>query len=423
VSVPTHRLRGRALAPLAAAFAAGLAGAPARAGAQGSLSVQGFGYPTGQFSTRVLGTGGALAEYDPVSPLNPAALLEFGRTFAAFQYDPEFRQLTAGSVSQRNTVSRFPVVAAGGPFARRRAMFALSASTFLDRTFSTTFPDTTQFSNESVATTERVESTGSISDVRLGVAYAVSRTLRVGLSGHVLTGENRLVSGREFADSARFQSRSDSTSVDYSGSAVTLGAELTPVRGVRVAGSYRRGGGMSTNRGDSTLTRASVPDRAGVALRVDRVPGAAIAVSYAHTSWSRMRGLGTAALEVHDASDVSAGVEAVGPRLGETPLLLRLGARRRGLPFGVGGAKINETSFGGGAGLPLGGGRALADVGVQRALRSATGGTAVVGGARERAWLLSVGFTVRPLTCRPPAGRRSARGRGPGGTAASRRSC
>jgi hypothetical protein len=79
-----------------------------------------------------------------VSPVNPSALLEFGRTFAAFQYDPEFRQLTAGSATQRNTIARFPVVVAGGPFARRRGMFALSASTFLDRTFSTTFPDTTQ---------------------------------------------------------------------------------------------------------------------------------------------------------------------------------------------------------------------------------------------------------------------------------------
>jgi hypothetical protein len=343
-----------------------------------------------------MGTGGALAEYDPVSPLNPAALLEFGHTFAAFQYDPEFRQLTSGPVTQRNSISRFPLVAAGGPFARRRGMFALSASTFLDRTFSTTFATTTQFPNETVQTTERVESTGSIADVRLGVAYAVSRVLRVGVSGHLLTGENRLVSGREFADTARFQNRSDSTTVDYVGSAVTLGAELTPLRGVRIAGSYRRGGSMETNRGDSTLTRAAAPDRAGIALRVDRVAGAALAVSYARTSWTRMRGLGTPALEVHDANDVSAGVEALGPRIGETPFLLRLGARRRGLPFGVGGATVTETSFGGGAGLPLGSGRALADVGIQRALRSTSGGSAAVNGARERAWLLSIGFTVRP---------------------------
>jgi hypothetical protein len=126
------------------------------------------------------------------------------------------------------------------------------------------------------------------------------------------------------------------------------------------------------------------------------VPGAAIAVSYARTSWTRMRNLGSDGLQVSDATDVAAGVEAVGPRFGETPLLLRLGARRRGLPFGVAGASVRETSFGGGAGLPLGGGRALADVAIQRAVRDPQGGAAPVSGARERAWLLSVGFTIRP---------------------------
>lgn len=392
MTAPAARRR----APLAVLAAALAAAAPAALGAQGTLSVQGFGYPTGGLSTRALGTGGALAEFDPVSPVNPSSLLEFGRTFAAFQYDPEFRRLTAGSASQRNTIARFPVVTAGGPFARRRGMFALSASTFLDRTFSTEFATTTQFPTETVPATERVESSGSIADVRLGVGYQVSRALRVGVSGHLLTGENRLVSGRVFQDTVGFQNRNDSTTVDYTGTAVTLGAELTPVRGVRLAASYRKGGSMKTDQGDSTLTRANTPDRAGIALRVDRVPGASIAVSYAHTTWTRMRGLGTSALEVNDADDISAGVEAVGPRLGDTPLLLRLGARHRGLPFGVGGAKIRETSFGGGAGLPLGGGRALADVAIQRALRSPDGGTATVNGARERAWQLSVGVTVRP---------------------------
>ncbi len=381
----------------AAAFVAACAAAsPAATRAQGTLSVQGFGYPTGQLSTRALGTGGALAEYDPVSPVNPASLLEFGRTFAAFQYDPEFRRVSTAGAAQRNTIARFPVVTAGGPFLRRRGVFALSASTLLDRTFSTQVETSTQFPDGPVPATERVESSGSIADVRLGVAYLVNRVLRVGVSGHVLTGENRLVSERRFADTTRFLNRSDSSTIDYSGTAVTLGAELVPVRGVRFAGPYRRGGSMRADRGDTTLTRAKAPDRVGVALRVDRVPGASIAVGYARNGWTRMRNLGTAALEVTDATELSAGVEAVGPRLGETPMLLRVGARRRGLPFGVGGATVRETSFGGGLGLPLGGGRALADVALQRATRSPDGGSAEVRGARERAWLLSVGFTVRP---------------------------
>ena len=39
--------------------------------AQGSLSMQGFGYPVGQGSSRAEGTAGVLSETDPGSPVNP----------------------------------------------------------------------------------------------------------------------------------------------------------------------------------------------------------------------------------------------------------------------------------------------------------------------------------------------------------------
>ena len=57
---------------------------------------------------------------------------------------------------------------------------------------------------------------------------------------------------------------------------------------------------------------------------------------------------------------------------------------------------MRETAFTGGLGLPFSGGRALADLALQRASRTPDGGTTAVQGARERAWTLSLGFTVRP---------------------------
>ena len=45
----------------------------AAAGAQGTLSTQGFGYPTGGMSARSLATGGAITEFDPLSSTNPAS--------------------------------------------------------------------------------------------------------------------------------------------------------------------------------------------------------------------------------------------------------------------------------------------------------------------------------------------------------------
>lgn len=378
---------------LSAAAAALVLAAPAsQLAAQSTLSVQGFGYPAGQFSTRALGTGGALGEFDPVSVVNPTSLLDFGRTFVSIQYDPEFRQLRVNGARQNNTIARFPVIAVGGPV-RRRVMLGLSASTLLDRSFNAEYrsgegaPD---------SATNRVESNGSIADIRLAAAYQPLRWLRLGVSGHALSGENRLVASRRFGDTLTFRRIDDTTSLDYAGTAATVGAELVPIRGVRIAGSYRVGGTLETSRNDSTLGRAHAPDRAGIALRVDRVTGAAFAVGYSRTSWSRMRGLGTAGLDVRDADELNAGVEAAGPRLGDFPVLLRLGGRRRTLPFGVGGAQIRETSYGGGFGLPLGGGRAVADVALQRAVRTPEGGASALSDARERAFQLSVGFTLRP---------------------------
>ena len=135
----THRVTRLPLLRAAALLLA--VGAPAALRAQGAIGNQGYGYPTGQLSTRTLGTGGGLAEFDPVSPLNPAALSYIRRATLAFQYDPEFRRVTAGGTSQNATIARFPVLAATLPF-RDRYSVGISASTYLDRSFVTRYRTT-----------------------------------------------------------------------------------------------------------------------------------------------------------------------------------------------------------------------------------------------------------------------------------------
>ncbi len=375
------------------ATAAVLGGARA-AMAQGSLAGQGFGYPPGQLSTRALGTGGGLAEFDPVSPINPASLTSYGRTAFAFQYDPEFRTTQVGTATAHNTIARFPVVSLGVPFHQRYTL-GISASTLLDRSFTTQYPTTTVIGGQSVLANETVESRGSIADLRLGVGAFVTRWLRVGAAVHRFTGENRLVSGRRFVDTTQFGSVSDSSTLSFTGSAISIGAEVVPIRGFSIAGSARRGGSLRTERGDTAVRSANAPNRYGVGLRVDRITGATFAASYARTDWSSMRGLGSS-LDTRNADELMGGVEAVGPSVGSAPLILRLGARRRTLPFAIDSAQIRETAFTGGLGLPLAGGRALADLALQRASRTPEGGTAAVQGAREHAWTLSLGFTIRP---------------------------
>ena len=390
-------LRLRLAAALALVLAApGIAPAPARA--QGTLSGQGFGYPTGQLSTGSLGSAGSLGEFDPYSPINPAslaALAPLRRASFFFQYDPEFRRVTNAGQSQTAMLARFPVVVAAIPV-WRRGEIGLSASTYLDRTFSTTVVTTTQIGAERVGTTERIESRGSIGDLRVGGGWVFANAFRVGVAGHVLSGENRLVSARVFDDTTRFGSVADSSNLDYSGVAASVGAEWRVVRGLSFAGSYRKGGRLRTERDDSTVTSADAPDRMGVAVRMDRISGAALGASWSRTSWSNMRGLGSAALRVRDGTELAAGAEIVGPRYGDNIVVLRFGGRRRDLPFGVGAADVRETAFSGGIGAPLSGGRALIDFAVQHASRSAVGTVGAGATPNERAWTLSFGFTVRP---------------------------
>jgi hypothetical protein len=133
----------------------------------------------------------------------------------------------------------------------------------------------------------------------------------------------------------------------------------------------------------------NVPGRYGIAVVYDGIPGSQLAVRYGREQWSRMRSMGSAALSVSDATDLSVGADMAGPKVQGLPMQFRVGARSRVLPFGWNGHAVKETALAAGGQVPLARGWAAIDVGVQRATRTA-------GGIRERATMLSVGITVRP---------------------------
>ena len=121
----------------ASAAALVLAAASTSVAAQGSLSTQGFGYPPGQVSARASGAGSGNAEIDALSPINPAALINWGASAVFLQTEPEFRTVRAGGQELRTTTWRYPLVM-GALSVGPRAIVALSSSTLLDRTWSTT---------------------------------------------------------------------------------------------------------------------------------------------------------------------------------------------------------------------------------------------------------------------------------------------
>ena len=374
-----------------ARFAAAVGGLflASTAGAQGSFSQQGFGYPTGQLSSYSLGMGGSLGEFDPLSPINPAALTMWGRAGLYVQYDPEFRTVSAEGRRDRTTTSRFPVIAAGVPLGQR-ATLGLSASTFLDRTWSTTNESGGRIGDDSVTFTDRFRVIGAINDVRVGLSWAFAPTLVLGLGGHVFTGENRVSVAREFPDTLGFGTLLENFTLAYTGLAVSAGVQARVARVLGIGASARLGGRMRARSADTVVSTASVPDRFGVAVRYDGMTGATFALRADRTLWTRMSALGSDRVRSHDGWELGVGGDFAGPRFGQTQMSLRAGARRRTLPFSPTSGEVTENAFVLGFGLPLAATRAALDAAVQRATRSGDVD------AKERAWTLSVGLSVRP---------------------------
>jgi hypothetical protein len=195
---------------------------------------------------------------------------------------------------------------------------------------------------------------------------------------------------RQFADSLRYGTLIRNLTIGYLGNAFSAGATWRPHRQVALAASMRMGGSLDVRIADTLAASGSLPNRFGAGVRFDGLPGASVAVSVERTEWSSLGELSQTSLTANDTWEIGAGVELAGPKFRAVPTLLYLGYRRRDLPFSIGGEVVPERFYSGGAGIPLAGPRVILDMAVQHATRGP------VAGVSERAWIISLGFTVRP---------------------------
>jgi hypothetical protein len=358
--------------------------------AQGTLSTQGFGYHPGQISTRARAAGGAVGEFDPTSALNPAALAWWERSGVVLEYAPEFRRVTTTGTRETATLARFPLSGAALAIGNS-TIIGITLSTFLDRTWETTERGTHQFADDQIPYELEFRSAGAINDIRIAGAWTASRAIRVGVGAHVFSGSNRLSVFTQFDDTlGRVADFGQRSRISYSGAAASAGIDWRPHRSVGIAASGRLGGTLRAVRNDTTLATADIPSRVGVGLAYTGFTGAVIAASGEWQNWSKLDRLGSDQLTTFDGWDYGLGAEVRGPRWFGSDIPLRAGVRRRTLPFGAAGAEVRETSVAFGWGFTIASGRAVADLGLSRASRTAEGG------ASERATTFSIGLTVRP---------------------------
>ena len=364
--------------------------APVSGWAQGSLGALGFGYPVNGMSTRASGSAGAFSDIDPLSPINPAAIGGLTRTVISAQAEPEHRTLTFGNIREKTASQRIPLLAVAFP-ARGGVSVGLSARGFLDRSYTTTTSGTASIDGTTLATTEQLTVRGAIGDIRAAVGWQIRNRARVGIGGHIFTGENTAVRERTFADTLRFGSTLDSSKVTYIGTAVSVGGELRLIAGFSAAASYRAGNGFDARIRDTTRASGRVPARLGGTLRYDGIPGSSFAVGFEQVKWSAMQSMSSSRTTASDVTNLYGGAEVAGPRYRGIPILVRAGYARNQLPFSASAELVRESRISGGLGIPVARDNATIDLSIQRANRSLTGTTAT-----EAAWLFGIGLQVRP---------------------------
>ncbi len=356
--------------------------------AQGTLSTQGFGYPPGGLSTRSLGIGGATAEFDLLSSRNPASATEIGSSVLSVQAAPEFRTVLFNGASERSTIQRTPLVAAG--LRLKRVGVLLSASTLLDRSFTTESPGSAVIGGVATPTTDRFEARGAITELRLSAGWNY-KAFALGVAAVAVTGEHSLVRTRAFPDTLLFGGVLDSTRIGFEGLGVALGANWRVSSDFLIGASYRSSGPLNVLRRDSTLRSANLPSRLGVGVLYQGFAGSVLAASLEQVGWSAMNGLGSDASRAQDALNWSVGGEFEGGALRRTAVLWRLGYAQRDLPFLLRDLPVSEQSIHAGVGIPISSEAASLDFAVQRSLRRVQGDQ-----ARENAWGISAALTIRP---------------------------
>lgn len=366
---------------------------PALVRAQGTLSTQGFGYPTGEMSTRALGAGGATSDFDAFSSTNPASIAASLGSMVYVQVEPEYRHLTTDNGgSQRNVIARHPLATLAIQI-RPNLFGGVSVSNFLDRSFETQERRTTVIADTAVQTTNNFKSDGAIGDVRAGLAWTPASWIRIGVAGHVISGSNRLRSTEAFDDSARFAAIADTQTVTYVGSALSAGVNVFAGRYAAFGVAYRHGNSMSVKHQDTTLATANVPNALSLSAAFIGIKGTMLSVRTQRNDWTRMDGLGSDSLAITNNWDTSIGADVLGPHVGSHVLTVRAGGRWRDLPFGLTNSVIKEKTFNGGLGTLLAGGRLGVDFAAIRSIRTPVSNSVPF---RESAWTMSFGVTVRP---------------------------
>jgi hypothetical protein len=356
-----------------------LASAPL--GAQSLFNAAGIGMPMEALDGRAralgsVGIGLSGTSFLPADPAAPARLPVPGALMVA---EPSWVDLTRDGTSGHRYFrgNRFPLFAAGYPV--RGGMATLSATSILDQGYRGSRAITVDLGGAPTEATDEFRQIGSVSALSLGYARALTPTTSVGMSAGRYAGSVLRDLVRQFGDSASANQvlpYGSGGSWRYSGYQLTAGVSTDFGTILRVAASATWSTDLDAEPTGQTSGAARsfhIPLQLRLGATSQLAPGVMLSASVARADWSGTQRDLLGAVRASSATAFGAGVELGQARLFGRTTPLRLGFRRRGLPFALDGNGAHEQALSGGFGFALNETNEIVlaglDLGVERGFR------------------------------------------------------
>ena len=387
-------------------LAAALLSLPAAASAQSLFATHGLGIPLDGVDARAraLGSNGVGLLGLSTALTNPAEVSGILRRGISATFQPWAGTTELNGESGDIGGTRFPLISVIYPV--RRFTFTLGYSGFLDQSWAVFAEGKQLLGSDSIDFVDLVESTGGISEVRVGAAYAFDQHLAIGASFGIHTGGVDRNVTRQFPDTALqllpFQTRSR---WNYSGPMAAVGVRWDPNNVIRAGASVTWSGTLEAEpeEGSTTSHSYDLPLRlaAGLSARVSSrlMFAASTTISNYDDGASYVTPGTNAAAAAIRTVQVGGGLEWSELRRGDRIFPLRAGFRYTSLPFhNQGEESATEWAASGGIGLRLVeddfGPLAVADIGVERGKREGWKSTVAVDGLSESFWRFSVSVSL-----------------------------
>jgi hypothetical protein len=282
-------------------------------------------------------------------------------------------------------------MAVGGQVRRYPLALGVGFSNYTSRDFTLATVDTVLLRDILIPVNDTVSSRGGLSDLSIGGAYRIQEHWAVGGSFHILTGTNRVSARRTFADPV-YQASTQKSEISFAGVGVELGTVRSFGSGFAVAAIARSDGRARVDRDSASVSRIDLPFTFGLGLRWQLRPKLALASQGLFRTWSGANSdlLAQGGTGADNTFEVAFGGEFTPDVKRPSRKPLRFGVRYGSLPFPlVIGEQAHEFGVSIGSGVRFAQERAGIDLGLERIWRAA-------GPYSERAFLVSVGVTVRP---------------------------